>query len=112
MLFFMSLDSLIDKEYVPLRSGFLGLNKSKILVPKSYEKPGLLKKAGRMVAPLVLAASMIGCNGEQINPPPPPPVCEINPAVELAEEYNLPQSIVDAVRPLGMIVLLMCMSII
>jgi hypothetical protein len=99
----MSLDSLIDREYVPWKPDFLGLNKSRILVPKGYEESGILKKAGKMIAPLVLAASMIGCNGEQVNPPPPPPppVCEINPAVELAHEYGLPDSIVEAVRPLG-----------
>jgi hypothetical protein len=95
----MSLDSLIDKEYVPWRPGFIGMGKSRIVVPKGYEEKGLLKRAGKYVAPLILAASLAACNGEQITPPPP--VCEINPAVELAQEYGLPDSIVEAVRPLG-----------
>jgi hypothetical protein len=48
----MSLDSLIDKEYVPWRPGFIGMGKSRIVVPKGYEEKGLLKRAGKYVAPL------------------------------------------------------------
>jgi hypothetical protein len=95
----MAIDDILAKEYVPWRPGFIGLGKSRIVVPKGYEHDGVLKKAGRRIAPLVLAASIAACNGELITPPPP--VCEINPAVELAQEYGLPDSIIDAVRPLG-----------
>jgi hypothetical protein len=95
----MPIDDVINNEYVPWKPGFMGLGKSRIVRPKGYEEKGLLKRAGKYVAPLVLAASLAACNGEQITPPPP--VCEINPAVELAHEYGLPDSIVEAVRSLG-----------
>ena len=99
----MSLDNLIEQEYVAWKPGLLGIGKSRIVVPKSYEQKSNIGRVGRSIGSaigglatvaLLTACPVNGGNGK-------PPVCDTNPAVVLAEEYGLPQSIVDAVAPLG-----------
>ncbi|MFT4309632.1 MAG: hypothetical protein ACMXYL_04040 [Candidatus Woesearchaeota archaeon] len=64
------------------------------------------RRVGSFVGSLLLVGSLSGCpmndvNGNGGNSNGEPPKCEVNPIVELAEEYNLPDSVVGKISVLG-----------